>query len=136
MTNWKSLFDALPPGLTLTEIARRIGEPYSTIRSAVIRANYAYADGRRYGQQPNRRFVPEDADWSLSNVELSRAYGVSRERIRFLRTALGHPKVGKRGPKPKNKHDGLQCTMRSKTVLRRGKQHTAKTGNKKTPARA
>jgi hypothetical protein len=104
MTTWKSFFDTLNPGLTLTEIARRLGKPHSTIRSAALRARYAFTDGRRYGQQPNRRFVPEDADWSRSNVELSRKYGVSRERIRFLRTELGHPKVGKRGPKPKKDH--------------------------------
>lgn len=87
----------LPRGLTFTEGARRLGISYQKGRRLMQRAGYPAVDGRKYSQHAHRKFVPEDADWSKSNIALAREWGVTRERVRSLRAIHRKPFVESRG---------------------------------------
>lgn len=96
--HYRQLLKSLPSGLTQKEVATRLGLPYQTARQLIARARYRSEDGRRF--RPGRKFVPENADWTASNADLAREFGVSRERVRQFRKALGKPFVESRGRKP------------------------------------
>lgn len=98
-TDWKRMLRALPKGLTFTEAAQRLGTDYQQTRLAIQRHNYSATDGRRYSQNRIRRLAPEQVDWKMSNIDIAREFGVSRERVRVLRDRLGKPFVESRGRK-------------------------------------
>ena len=91
--DWVVRFSTLPPGLSIVQIARKIGCNYNTARLWVRKLNHPFHDGRVGAWPAARRlqrakFNPALADWSLPNVVLARNHGVSRERIRQLRNRL------------------------------------------------
>lgn len=87
----------LPKLLTGVELARRLGIDYQRVLRIVRETGYPMTDGRRYSQHRRRKFRPEDADWTLSNVALARQFNVSRERVRLIRKQLDKPFVEARG---------------------------------------
>lgn len=87
--SWPALIKSLPKGLTFTQVAKRLRAPYSVARYGIHRYNYKAMDGRHECQLAGRKVVPENIDWSLSNVEIARKLLVSRERIRVVRRGLG-----------------------------------------------
>ena len=109
--NWKSVLAKLPAGLTHGEVARRVGSSYGAARTASLKHGYLSLDGRSYGQLNRLKFDTAKADWSKSNVVLSREFKVSRELVRLRRKQLGKEFVESRGrklkyfkPGPPNKH--------------------------------
>lgn len=94
---WKSLIDSLPPGLSYTEAATRLGKDYQCVRAAIKRHGYDAVDGRRFSQNHNRKFWFEGVDWKQSNADIGREHGVSRELVRRVRNRLGKPFVESRG---------------------------------------
>lgn len=95
----------LPRRLTGVELSRRLGLDYQAALRLVRKTNYPMTDGRKYSQATERKFIPEEADWSKSNVELAKIWGVTRERVRAVRKTLKIPLVESRGRKPKNAVD-------------------------------
>lgn len=89
---------SLPPGLTQKEAACRLGLPYQTARQLIERHRYRAEDGRKF--RSGKKFLPDQADWTASNADLARQFGVSRERVRQWRKHLGKPFVESRGRKP------------------------------------
>lgn len=97
--NWKDLIDCLPPGLTFSEAAKRLGKDYQAVRYAIIRHGYPAADGRRFSQNASRALDPAKVDWSLSNIEIARRLGISKQRVSKVRKQLNLPLVESRGRK-------------------------------------
>ena len=96
--DWKILVKALPKGLTVSEAKDIVGADFSTVRLALIRHGYKAKDGRVGNDKSSQRVIdPKKVNWKLSNVELGRRYGVSRERFRQLREREGKPRVESRG---------------------------------------
>jgi hypothetical protein len=91
----------LPENLTFNEAAKRIGLNYQSARRHLIAFGYPHSDGRKYSQSGKRRFDPDLADWSQSNIEIASQFGVTRERVRLVRKQLNKPFVESRGCKPK-----------------------------------
>lgn len=40
----------------------------------------------------------QTADWTKRNIDIAKKHGITRERARQVRAALGRPKVGRTGP--------------------------------------
>lgn len=99
--NWSDLIACLPPGLTFSEAAARLGTDYQATRNAIKRYGYKAADGRKFSQNGRRKLVPENVNWKLSNIEIARRLKISRERVRFMRAQLNKPFVESRGRKPR-----------------------------------
>lgn len=95
--SWKSLISSLPKGLSFTEAATRLGMDYQSVRAAIKRHGYKAVDGRRFSQNHNRKFWFEGVNWKMSNVEIAREHGVSRELVRRVRNRLCKPFVESRG---------------------------------------
>jgi hypothetical protein len=95
-----SLFEKLPPGLTIPQVAKRFRVNYQTARRLIKMNLYLYTDGRHFGQLKRRKFNPAKADWRKSNVAIAKQFCVSRERVRVVRGKLGHPFIESRGRKP------------------------------------
>lgn len=91
--NWKPLIKSLPRGLSFTEVARRLRQPYQSTRYAIRRYGYRAVDGRKF-QNRMRKLIPEKVDWKKRNVDIARELGVSRERVRVLRRAMKKRPVG------------------------------------------
>jgi DNA-binding transcriptional MocR family regulator len=99
---WSILIRQLPPRLSLKEAHRYIGESYDSTRRMLRRFRYRYRDARHTMQLATRRFNPDKADWSKSNAALARQWGVTKQRVHFVRRQLGKPFVDCRG-RPPNK---------------------------------
>jgi len=98
---WHDIIQRLPPGLSLSQAARRLRRKYSATRHWLLRLDYPFTDGRQASWTParhrrTRSFNWEQADWSKPNVLLARQHGVSRERIRQVRERLRVAKVNGR----------------------------------------
>ena len=84
-------FSRLPPGLTVPEVARRLRITHAQ----------AYQYSRELGYQlklrsPNGSLKIswkqwKQVDWEISNAEIARRTGVSRERVRQVRQQIGRP---------------------------------------------
>lgn len=86
---------ALPKGLTISEAAKRLRAGYQQTRNALLRYRYRPVDERKIAQLV--RVDLARVDWTMSNIDLHRAYGLTRERWRQLREREGKPKVESRG---------------------------------------
>ena len=79
---WHERLCACPTGLSLKDLAKRLGQPYASVAS--------WAKVLGYPSKPLKRGrktqIPWDTlDWSLTNAELARQVGVSGERVRQVR---------------------------------------------------
>lgn len=88
---------SLPSGLTISEVGLRLGLSYQRSRDVIRESGYKSRDGRTMAQIARRVLDPATVDWSLSNIEIARKSGVSRERVRAIRERLGKAKVEARG---------------------------------------
>jgi len=89
-SEWQSLFDSLPPHLTLKEVARRFKQTYRLTATWARKCGYEAKSGHKllWTAQRRRQFqrVPwQNIDWRLSNVQIARELGVSREIVRRRR---------------------------------------------------
>jgi len=91
--DWIKAIQKLPPGLSYLQASKRLRAPYSSLRLAMIKCGYSGVDGRVRGQLKNRKLQVEKVDWSQTNADIGRKYGVSRERVRFMRRRLGKAKT-------------------------------------------
>ena len=83
----------LPPGLTVVEIARRLGISQGWAHTCMHEAGYPFRRVFRRNQKvPQEQW--EKINWQLSNAEIARKLRVSRERVRQIRLREGLPKVG------------------------------------------
>lgn len=101
MTDFKHRIASLPPGLSILQVAEKLGISYHRAFRAVKSSGYKANDGRTTGQNHYRKLNPDTVDWSLSNIEIAARCGVTRERVRFVRKALGKPAIEARGRKQK-----------------------------------
>ena len=108
--NWKAAIKTLPPGLTPREAASRLGLPYHSVRAALRLNGYRAADARTLVQNSRRKLIPDRIKWTMSNADIARRFGVSREAVRQLRNELGKPFVESRGYRPANKRKLLQSS--------------------------
>lgn len=90
---------SLPEGLTISEVALRLGLGYQRCRTVIRESRYKSTDGRTMAQIKRRKIDPDSVDWTLSNIEIARKSGLSRERVRAIRERLGKAKVEARGRK-------------------------------------
>jgi len=90
---WHALLSALPPGLTISDMARRLGKHHETIKQNVLRHNIPYLDGRpRQGNwMPPEQRARYDAVLKAglasgqTLIQIGRELGgISRERVRQL----------------------------------------------------
>ena len=91
--DWLKAIEKLPPGLSYLQASKRLRAPYSSLRLAMIKFGYSNVDGHHQGQLKNRTLIVEKVDWSQTNADIGRKYGVSRERVRFMRRRLGKAKT-------------------------------------------
>lgn len=96
-TDYARALASLPAKLTIAEVSHRLGLSYQVARSAIRKHGYDFEDGRAYGQKCRRKFNPERADWTRSNIAIAWENGISRERVRVIRGKLGKPFVESRG---------------------------------------
>ena len=81
---WENLFAGLKPGMLLSEIARRTGASYQSVRIWAVRCGYLWGNGRAYNlaRRRNRWRAPWDRiSWGQTTGQLLRRYGVSRETV-------------------------------------------------------
>jgi hypothetical protein len=95
--NWKRELKKLPRGLTFTEVATRLGSSHSTAFYAIKRCGYRASDGRIFAQRSRRRLDPDKVDWKLSNIQIARSLGISKQRVSLVRKKLGKRPVESRG---------------------------------------
>lgn len=82
---WFDRLSALPPGLSIDEVARRLGRPYPTVATWVRWFRYPHVDRRQL-----RWGVSWDAvDWSCRDGQIAAGLGVSRQAVSQRRQALG-----------------------------------------------
>jgi hypothetical protein len=95
---WKQLVDRLPNGMSQVAAARYLGMKETTVRYWLLKLGYRFADGRKFCWPSKRRlaltkFVSNKANWTRTNADLAREFGVSRERVRQVRAQLKIKKV-------------------------------------------
>ncbi len=78
--SWFERIAALPPSLSLDELADRLQTSYPKAQRWAHFFGYAILDGRR-----ERAADWAGVDWSLRDAEIARQLGVSRERARQVR---------------------------------------------------
>lgn len=87
---WRNRFDRLPPGLLLSEVAKRLKCTYRLASTWARRLGYEKRNGHLDSWSMDRRRkawrVPwEKMDWTKTNAQLGRQYNVSREIVRVRR---------------------------------------------------
>ena len=85
---WHARFAALPLGLSLQELSRRLDQPYASVAFWAKTMEYPFVLLRR-GRKSSIDW--DRADWSLRNCDLARQLGVSGERVRQIRLARHQP---------------------------------------------
>src|SRR5512139_1941873 len=91
---WQSQFSKLPPNLTLRQVGHHFKIPYRLAAKWARRLGYAERSGydALWTAQRRRQFqrVPwTQVPWDLTNVEIARRFGVSREIVRRRRMEYG-----------------------------------------------
>lgn len=108
-TQWKSLIDTIPPGLTYQESASFIGKSYHQtyywMREFRIRPPQRAGVGQLRFKS---RMTWGPVDWTLRDVDIARKMGKTRERVRQVRQILKMPKVGKVGRRSKIELDNVK----------------------------
>lgn len=87
---WFERFEQIEPGSDLETLARRFNTNYRVMHRWASLFGYPFTDRRC-------QVAPEDwdrVDWSLSDSEIARQLGISRERVRQVRAARGLPPSG------------------------------------------
>lgn len=93
---WNDIFARLKEGQSLMSIAADIGIPYSTLYPKLYRLGVSF-DGRPRGKKFGEQLTPKAQraihlfGTELSDAEIGRQVGLSRERIRQLRKKSGLP---------------------------------------------
>jgi hypothetical protein len=90
---WPNMIAALPHGMTLEQVAMFFRRSENLMRRRLIEAGYVVRKIRATGV-PN---WAKSLDWKQPNVDLAEKLGVSRERVRQIRKAMGKPRVEARG---------------------------------------
>lgn len=85
---WFGRLSKLPPGLGLDAIARRYRTSYRSVYHWVSLFGYPFIDRRCRGG-PAQKW--DAVDWQLSDSQIARQIGVSRERVRQIRFQRGLP---------------------------------------------
>lgn len=83
--DWSKLLGELPPGLTFSQVAKRLKAPYGSTRIAIHCYRYPASDGRAHGQRLRRILDPEKVDWSKSDIEIARELLISKQRVNLVR---------------------------------------------------
>lgn len=91
---WQAALDGFPPGLTLHEVAKRIGCSYRLAAAWVKILGYKYKNGNPDKWTKERRLRVHKVEWAklpwgCTNAQIARAYGVSREIVRKRRKEYG-----------------------------------------------
>lgn len=97
---WKLALAAMPPGMTFSEVSRRLCQSYQTTRMAIRKHRYKAVDGRKFSQNRKRKLQVSDLDPRKSTVEIARACGVTKQRVSALAKQLGVKLKDTRGRKP------------------------------------
>ena len=100
-TEWEKLIASLSPGMTQTGAAARLRRPSASVRYWLKKLDYRFKDGRcgrwtEARRKACRLFDYGKIDWAAPNIEISRKFDVSRERIRQVRRELGKVKINGR----------------------------------------
>lgn len=118
---WRIAVDRLAAGLSISEMSRRLGVSYQIARRIAIAYKYPVADARKFGQSARRKIVPEEIDWTMSNIAIARKFNISRQRVKVVRDKLGIPMIEARGRKKVKKSVDRSC--RCCCNRRRDRQH-------------
>ncbi len=87
-TKWFERITAMPPGLSIRELAERLDRAYPTV------SFWAKLFSYRFKRMPRGRKSSVDwetADWSMKNSVLAGQLGVTSERVRQMRQQLELP---------------------------------------------
>jgi hypothetical protein len=98
---WKELIESLPTGLTQPQAANRLRRAVGAVRYWIKQLGYKHADGRCIAwtearKQARRKVSHSLIDWKQTNVAIAKQHGLSRERVRQIRSALKLAKVNGR----------------------------------------
>jgi hypothetical protein len=98
---WSEKIKSLPASLTQTQAGKFLKLKSCTVRLWLLRFGYKSPDGREIEWPESRRakrriMNPAKVDWSQTNLAIAKKYGISRERVRQVRSRLGVAKVGGR----------------------------------------
>ena len=107
---WHRRLSQLPSGLSLREMAKRLGEQYASIAFWARQFNYPFTKLRRGRKSP---IDWDKVDWSLKNSQLARALKVSGERVRQVRLERRLP------PTPRFTNGGMAFREYVRTHRRR-----------------
>jgi hypothetical protein len=97
--HWHGALSSAPPGLSIRELAQRLGEAYPTV------SFWAKTFGYPYKSVPRGRKTSIDwdrVDWDRRNSDLARELGVTGERVRQMRAELRLP------PAPRVSEGGMR----------------------------
>ena len=84
---WFQRLEAVPGGLDLSALAQALGTAYSTARRWAFLFGYRITDRRCRGPRDKWKSI----DWTLSDSQIARGLGVTRERVRQVRKQHGLP---------------------------------------------
>ena len=84
---WFQRLGAVPSGLDLSALAQALGTAYSTARRWAFLFGYPITDRRCRGPRDKWNSI----DWKLSDSQIARNLGVTRERVRQVRKQQGLP---------------------------------------------
>lgn len=71
----------LPPGLSITEAAKRLKLSWAKTRKLIAIHGYQFTDGRQFTGHNRRKIAFYDLDPNFSPSQLAELYGVSRQRV-------------------------------------------------------
>ena len=71
----------LPPGLSITEAAKRLKLSWAKTRPLIALHGYQFTDGRQFIDHNRRKIAFYDLDPNFSPSQLAELYGVSRQRV-------------------------------------------------------
>jgi len=89
-TVWQNLLGSLPSGLTIQDIASRLGTSYRITAMRVREFGYQRGGGHAefWTEKERRKYQKvrwSNINWKRSNAEIARRHGVSREVVRRRR---------------------------------------------------
>lgn len=96
---WHRRLSDLPTGLSIRELAERLGDAYPTVSFWAKVFKYPF---RRVPRGRKSEVAWASADWSRKNSELAKDLGVSGERVRQMRQQLKLP------PAPRCSEGGME----------------------------
>ncbi len=106
---------SLPPDLSVSQVAKILRLSYARAHPLIRKAGYQFRTWYLFQKVASHQW--DETDWSLSDAQIARDLGVSRERVRQVRQHRGIPKTPRqvypRNSVPRHRYKDLPMTPAS-----------------------